>query len=322
MTPGVHVIDSHTAGEPTRVVIEGGPELGAGTIAEKRDLFATKHDQFRAGVVNEPRGSDVLVGALLLPPADPRAIAAVLFFNNVGCLQMCGHGMIGVITTLAHLGRIKPGAHRLETPAGVVTATLHEDGSVSIENVPSWRAARKYVVATHDYGKVAGDIAWGGNWFFLVDLESVAMPAAASREIARAQIPQLAQLALSIKEGLQAISTQLGSHVIDHIEICAPSRERGIDSCNFVLCPGNAYDRSPCGTGTSAKLACLAADDLLGENEAWVQQGVIGSTFTARYRWLDQEKGIIIPTITGRAHVTSDATLLFDPADPFCWGIS
>jgi proline racemase len=322
MTPArVRVIDSHTGGEPTRVVIEGGPDLGPGTIGERRERFKKNHDAFRAGVVNEPRGSDVLVGALLLPPTDPSCIAGVIFFNNVGCLAMCGHGVIGVITTLAALRRIEPGAHRIETSAGTVTAELHEDDSVSIENVPSRRIAAKCLVETMRYGAIAGDVAWGGNWFFLVDLETVRGPSLPG-EISREAAPQLMEFAQELKAAVRRTSLPgVVANDVDHIEISAVSATPKINSRNFVLCPGDAYDRSPCGTGTSAKLACLAADGMLAEDEVWVQQGIVGSTFAARYRWSDRAQGIIIPTITGRAYLTSEATLLFDRSDPFCWGI-
>jgi 4-hydroxyproline epimerase len=321
-TSRVQVIDSHTGGEPTRVVIDGGPDLGHGTVAEKRERFRKAHDAFRAGIVNEPRGSDVLVGALLVPPADPSCTAGVIFFNNVGYLAMCGHGLIGVVTTLGALGKIQRGVHRIETSAGTVVATWHEDDSVSIENVPSWRRAAKRAVKTSRYGEIAGDIAWGGNAFFLVDLEDI-VSANAPRRIAPELIPELLELAVENKAAVQtAFPSGPAGEVIDHIEISARSATPQIHSRNFVLCPGNAYDRSPCGTGTSAKLACLASDGVLAENELWVQQGIVGSIFAARYRWSDRSKGMIIPTITGRAHLTSEATLRFDAADPFCWGIA
>ncbi len=302
----IQIIDSHTGGEPTRVVISGGPDLGNGPIAERVKLFREKHDQFRSAVVNEPRGSDVIVGALLVPPTDATCVTGVIFFNNVGPLQMCGHGTIGLIVTLAHLGRIQPGAHRIETCVGVVTATLHADGSVSVENVPSYRKAKGVTVDVPGVGKISGDLAWGGNWFFLVEQHG--------QSLALNNIEKLTELSWAIR---QAVNAQ-GYPEVDHVELFGPPQLPGGHSRNFVLCPGKAYDRSPCGTGTSAKLACLAADGKLKEGESWVQESVIGSTFTGCFR-RDGDK--IIPTITGTAFVNSEATLLLDQKDPFRWGI-
>src|SRR5213593_4189158 len=300
------IIDSHTGGEPTRVVIAGGPDLGGGSVAERLKTFRERHDSFRSAVVNEPRGSDVLVGALLVEPVDKSCAAGVIFFNNVGPLQMCGHGTIGLIVTLAHLGRIKPGEHRVETCVGVVTATLHADGSVSVANVPSYRKVKDATVDVPGVGKVSGDVAWGGNWFYLVSHHE--------QSLELANLEKLTDFTWRIR---QAVNAQ-GFPEIDHIELFGPPRTPGAHSRNFVLCPGKAYDRSPCGTGTSAKLACLAADGKLREGEPWVQESILGSTFTGRYR-RDGDK--IIQTITGAAHVTAEATLLLDERDPLCWGI-
>lgn len=302
----IQIIDSHTGGEPTRVVISGGPELGNGPIAERVKVFREKHDHFRSAVVNEPRGSDVIVGALLVPPTDATCVTGVIFFNNVGPLQMCGHGTIGLIVTLAYLGRIQPGAHRIETCVGVVTATLHADGSVSVENVPSYRKTKGVTVDVPGVGKITGDVAWGGNWFFLVEQHG--------QSLALSNVEKLTELSWAIR---QAVNAQ-GYPEVDHVELFGPPQLPGGHSRNFVLCPGKAYDRSPCGTGTSAKLACLAADGKLKEGDAWVQESVIGSAFTGRIR---REGDKIIPTITGTAFVNSEATLLLDERDPFCWGI-
>jgi 4-hydroxyproline epimerase len=302
----VEVIDSHTGGEPTRVVIGGGPELGAGSVAERLRVFREQHDDFRSAVVNEPRGSDVLVGALLVPPVDPACAAGVIFFNNVGCLQMCGHGTIGLIVTLAHLGRIQPGGHRIETPVGTVAATLHDDGRVSVENVPSYRAAHGVTIEVPGVGLVTGDVAWGGNWFFLCEHTGVALTVA--------NAATLTDLAWQIR---RAVNAQ-GFPEVDHVELVGPPTQPGAHSRNFVLCPGGAYDRSPCGTGTSAKLACLFADGKLREGEVWRQESITGSVFEGTVRGASDG---VIPTITGTAHVIAEATLLLDPRDPLCWGI-
>jgi proline racemase len=305
----LNIIDSHTGGEPTRIVVSGGPDLGQGTAKEKLKVFREQFDPFRSAVVNEPRGSDVVVGAILLEPSDESCAAGVIFFNNVGYLGMCGHGTIGLIATLAHLGSIGPGDHRIETPVGIVTATLHPNGEVSVANVPSWRAKKAVTVQVDGRGPVTGDIAWGGNWFFLSDKNG--------HDLSATNAEQLTEYTWRIR---QAVNSQ-GFPDVDHIEIFGAPTVPGAHSRNFVQCPGKAYDRSPCGTGTSAKLACLAADGLLAEGSPYVQESIIGSTFTGRFRWLDRAAGKIVPTITGRAFVNAEATLLLDEHDPFCWGI-
>ena len=300
----VHVIDSHTGGEPTRVVVEGGPDLGGGSVAAQLESFRKEHDRFRSAVVNEPRGSDVLVGAMLVPPIEPDCAAGVIFFNNVGFLGMCGHGMIGLIATLQYLGRIQPGEHRIETPVGVVTAHLHQDGSVSFRNVPSYRKAKSVVFQVDGIGEVRGDVAWGGNWFFLV--ESPDFPLELDR------VEQLTAVTWKIR---QAVNAQ-GFPEVDHVELF--SKSHNADSRNFVLCPGKAYDRSPCGTGTSAKLACLFADGKLKPGATWRQESITGSIFEGQ---VEEQDGTIIPSIKGAAYVNSEAGLLLNPSDPLCWGI-
>ncbi len=307
----VNIIDSHTAGEPTRLIIDGGPDLGGGSLARQLAVFRERFDGFRSAVVNEPRGSDVVVGALLRAPTDPTCAAGVIFFNNVSYLGMCGHGTIGLVATLAYLGQIRPGTHRIETPVGVVTAHLHEDGRVTVHNVPSYRFAGGVSVEVPGHGRVTGDVAWGGNWFFLVDDHG--------RELRFADVEPLTDLTWRIRQALerQGITGADGA-LIDHIELFAPGRD-GADSRNFVLCPGKAYDRSPCGTGTSAKMACLASDGKLAPGAIWVQESIIGSRFEATYAIEDAR---ILPAITGSAFITLEGSLLFDERDPFRQGIS
>ena len=307
----VQVIDSHTAGEPTRVVIAGGPDLGDHSLAHRARRLATEHDAFRSAVVNEPRGSDVLVGALLCEPEDPASAAGVIFFNNVGYLGMCGHGTIGVVATLAHLGRIGCGEHRIETPVGTVRATLCRDGRVTIENVPAYRHRADVTINIPGIGAVTGDIAWGGNWFYLV--EDPPIP------LTHGNVDRLTEYAWSIRQALDASGfAGADGEEIDHIELSAPSPSPSAHSRNFVLCPGKAYDRSPCGTGTSAKLACLYADGRLRPGDVWRQEGILGTVFEGSYRLRDGE---VIPSITGEAWVTAEGRLLFDPNDPFRTGI-
>lgn len=305
----IQVVDSHTGGEPTRVVIAGGPDLGRDSLALRRERFGREFDRFRSAIVNEPRGSDVIVGAMLVEPEDRTCSAGVIFFNNVGCIGMCGHGTIGLVATLAHLGRVAPGTHRIETPVGVVTAHLARDGEISIENVPSWRAHKGVTVRAPELGPITGDIAWGGNWFFLAGQHGQAL--------ALDRVEELTNYCWAL---LKAVNAQ-GYPDVDHVELFAAPVAEDANSRSFVLCPGKAYDRSPCGTGTSAKLACLGADGELAEGDRWVQESIIGSTFGASFRWLDRERGRIVPTITGRAFVNSEATLLLDDDDPYCWGI-
>ena len=303
----IGIVDSHTAGEPTRLVISGGPELGHDDLPNRTARFRDQFDHYRSAIVNEPHGSDVLVGALLVEPVDTSCAAGVIFFNNVGYLGMCGHGTIGVVASLAHLGRIRVGRHRIETPVGVVTAELREDGSVTIENVPCHVEALDVQIDLPGHGAVLGDVAWGGNWFFLTPAPDIPL------DLAHA--PELTDYAWHLR---QALNSQ-GYPRVDHIELGGAARCGG-DARNFVLCPGRAYDRSPCGTGTSAKIACLAARGELQEHEPWIQESVIGSTFSACYRRLDANH--VLPSVTGHAYVNAESTLIVDRHDPYSWGIS
>lgn len=308
----IRVIDSHTEGEPTRTVIEGGPDLGAGPLADRLRRFRERHDDFRRTVILEPRGSEALVGALLVPPEDPACAAGVIFFNNTGTLGMCGHGMIGVAATLAWAGRLGPGRHRIETPVGPVAVDLRDGHTVTIDNVPSYRHLADVRLDVPGVGAVGGDVAWGGNWFFL----SPDAPC----DLVATNIGRLTAAAEAVRRELvrRGITGADGAE-IDHVEFFAAPRSADGDARNFVLCPGGAFDRSPCGTGTSAKLACLAADGALAPGEPWVQESVIGSRFTARYRRGDADR--ILPTITGRAFVCAESTLIVQAGDPFATGI-
>lgn len=325
------IIDSHTGGEPTRMVYDGFPELVGETIQDKLQYFKQNFDHLRRSIILEPRGNDVLVGALLLPATDPKATAGVIFFNNAGYLGMCGHGTIGVIVSLAYQQKISAGVHWLETPVGLVKATLHDDGSCSVQNVPSYRYKKQVEVQVPELGLIRGDIAWGGNWFFLVSEHG--------QDIQANNVEKLTQVTMQIKQALIAANiTGENGGDIDHIELFADSDDTQVDSKNFVLCPGSAYDRSPCGTGTSAKLACLAADNRLAPEQLWQQQGVVGSVFTGSYQYatelntdlstkLNNAAGMaypeqtIIPTICGHAYVCAETTLIVQENDPFKWGI-
>ncbi len=311
----IHVIDSHTAGEPTRVVVAGGPDLGNGPMPERLERFRAEFDSFRSAVVNEPRGNDAIVGALLCEPSDSSCDAGVIFFNNVGYLNMCGHGTIGLTVTLAHMGRIGvpsgSSTCRVETVCGVVEARLNSIGSVTIRNVPSYRAAKHVPVEVEGHGTVHGDIAWGGNWFFLVGDSGQAVTAD--------RIEPLTDFCWRLREALNSHGIAgADGREIDHIELFGPPTVAGAHSKNFVLCPGKAYDRSPCGTGTSAKLACLYADGKLAHGQVWRQESIVGSVFEGAVSIVE---GQVIPEITGYAYVNAEADLILDERDPFCYGI-
>jgi 4-hydroxyproline epimerase len=310
------VIDSHTGGEPTRTIVEGGPDLTNDpesgkvlkTIADKLECMRKHFDGYRRALVNEPRGSDVMVGAMLVSPEHADSRAGVIFFNNVGYLGMCGHGAIGVVETLRYLERLEPGECKLDTCVGTVAAELRKDRRVSIENVTSYREVSGITIEIPDLPRMNADIAYGGNWFALVECPDASW-------LDRASV-DLLMLARAILDKVQEQFPK-----VDHLELFGPPRDAANHSRSFVLCPGGAYDRSPCGTGTSAKLACLAADGKLREHTNWRQESIIGSVFESRYTWVDRSRGHIAPQIESRAHVNADCRIVMDPADPFAWGI-
>ena len=309
--PRVRVIDSHTGGEPTRLIVSGGPDLGNGSLSGRLERFRQQHDTFRSAVVNEPRGSDVMVGGLLCDPVDRTCAAGVIFFNNVGYLGMCGHGTIGLVATLAYMKRIVPGEHKIETPVGVVSAVLHENSEVTVNNVPSYRKAANVAVTVPGYAEVHGDVAWGGNWFFLVRDHDMALELN--------HVDELTAFTWAIRIALRDSGiTGDGGKEIDHVELFTSSKIPGVNSKNFVLCPGKAYDRSPCGTGTSAKLACLYADGKIKEGETWKQESIVGSIFEGTVKVRD---GKVYPSIRGSAFVNAEAELVLNPDDPLCMGI-
>ena len=309
----IEVIDSHTEGEPTRVVIGGWPDLTAPEMRGRREQLASRDAAIWRGVVLEPRGHDALVGALLTPPVASGSVAGVVFFDNVGPLWMCGHGTIGVVRTLEHLGRIRPGAVRLDTPVGTVGADLAVDGTVTIENVPARCLAQDVAVEIPGRGRIVGDVAYGGNWFFVVRLGD-------SQPIDPARMEDYRDLTLAIQRALadQGIRGD-GGDPVDHVILLGPPQRRDADAKNYVMCPGGAYDRSPCGTGTSATMASLSARGSLAPGQRWRQEGITGSLFTG---WLEERAGALVPRIQGRAYVTGRATLYFDPRDPFRHGLT
>ena len=308
--PAIRVVDSHTEGEPTRVIIDGMPQPAGATMAERRDDLRERYDHLRRAIVCEPRGYAAIVGAMLTPPVSPDSLAGIVFFNNETYLGMCGHGLIGVVRTLEHLGRLTPGAVRFDTPVGPVSAELERDGSVTIQNVPTHCHALDATVTVPDLGVVRGDVAYGGNWFFITHLD---LPLDLSN------VAELMRITQAIQDAIDEQGTA-DDVPIDHIELSAPPRRGDADARNFVLCSGGEYDRSPCGTGTSAVMAALHARGRLAIGQEWRQESITGSRFTG---WLTQSaNGELIPHIRGSAFVTGEATLRFDPADPFRLGIA
>ncbi|CAD0187063.1 4-hydroxyproline epimerase [Ruegeria sp. THAF57] len=309
----MHVIDSHTGGEPTRVILDGAPDLGTGALSERARMLAEDHEGFYRSVMLEPRGQPAMVGALLVEPVDKTCVAGVIFFDVDAVLGMCGHGTIGLTVTLGHLGRIGIGSHRIETPAGIVTVDLHDGYTVTVTNIESRRIHREISIEVPEYGTVTGDVAYGGNWFFIVDPSPI--------PVEPGNIRRLTDMTIAIRNA--SISQGIGGEQgepIDHVIFQDASPDQGVHSRNFVLCPDNNYDRSPCGTGSSARLACLAADGVLAPGEEIVQQSVIGSTYRLSYQ--PGLNGGVIPSITGQAFIMAEATLIFDKADPFKAGIA
>jgi len=308
----VDVVDSHTEGEPTRVVVVGWPQPVGATMAERRAFLLSHQDSLRQAVVCEPRGHDAIVGALVTPPVEPGSAAGVVFFNNAGALGMCGHGLIGLVRTLEFLGRLAPGALRIDTPVGTGGAELGADGAVTIENVPAFCHALDVAIDVPGLGRVRGDVAWGGNWFFLTELGTLPLELTNAVALTDATSRILAALRT------QGVTGRDGGE-IDHVELFGPPHRADADSRNFVLCPGLAYDRSPCGTGTSAKMAVLSARGKLAPGERWRQESITGSLFEG---WLAEKNGVLVPHIRGRAYVTGRATLFFDASDPFRKGFT
>ncbi len=306
MIESFRAIDSHTGGEPTRVVLAESLGLQGDSLAQMGADFSTRFDHYRAGFVCEPRGSDIVVGALLVPGV--RAEFGVIFFNNIGLLGMCGHGTIGLARTLLHLGHWKPGFQQIDTPVGVVDLEVAADGTTTFQNVECFLVQEGLEVSAQ--GRTyRGDIAWGGNAFFLCDNHGL--------DITVKNVPALMATADAIQETLNNYG-EVEGRPVDHIELIGSGTE-GAHARNFVRCPGGAYDRSPCGTGTSAKVATLASKGQLAPGEVWRQQSVTGSIFEA---WYTEEGPVIRPFIRATAYLTAESDLLFEPNDPLRHGFT
>lgn len=309
----MHVIDSHTGGEPTRVILDGGPDLGSGPLAERALRLATEHKSFYHSVMLEPRGQPAMVGALLVEPIDRSCVTGVIYFDANAVLGMCGHGTIGLAVTLAHLGRIGVGTHRIETPVGVVTVELLNAHTVTVTNVESRRVQQAVSIEVDGLGTVTGDLAYGGNWFFIVDPSPI--------PVSPSNIRRLTDASIAVRDA--AIAARIvgeNGEPVDHVIFQGASEDAEVHSRNFVLCPDDAYDRSPCGTGSSARLACLAADGQLPAGVNIVQESVIGSPYLLSYQ--PGPEGGIIPSITSQAFVMAESKLIFADQDPFINGVS
>lgn len=308
----MHVIDSHTGGEPTRVILDGGPDLGSGPLSDRARRLAEEHQSFYLSIMTEPRGQPAMVGALLVEPTDPDCVTGVIFFDAGAVLGMCGHGTIGLAVTLAHLGRIDIGTHKIETPAGIIEVTLTDQNTVTVRNIESQRIEKDVSVTIDGLGEIKGDIAYGGNWFYIIDPSPL--------PVEPSNLRALTDAAIAIREAINTQQKEAGTGVeVDHVIFQGPSSDPDMHSRNFVLCPDNAYDRSPCGTGSSARLACLAAEGSLAPGEVIQQESIIGSSYQLSYE--PGEKGGILPIITGQAYVMAETRLIFDQADPFKDGI-
>jgi 4-hydroxyproline epimerase len=311
------IVDSHTEGEPTRVILEGGPDLGSGSLSERAARLATEYKDFYRSVVLEPYGQEAMVGALLTEPTNPECVAGVIYFDAAAVIGMCGHGTIGVAATLAHIGKIGIGTHKIETPVGIVEVTLSDKNTITVRNIDSYRFKKAITLEVEGIGKVTGDIAYGGNWFFMVDDSPT--------PVLPSNIRGLTEAGIAIREAIYAQGIKGGNDgIIDHIVLYGPALTEKGHTRNFVLCPDDAYDRSPCGTGCSARLSCLAADNRLAPGEEIYQESTIGSGYTLSYELSTSPtapKGSIVPSITGQAFITREATLINNPNDPLKKGI-
>jgi proline racemase len=309
----MHVIDSHTGGEPTRVILSGGPDLGGGSLEEQAQRLATDHRDFLSAVLAEPRGQPAMVAALLVPPTSPDSVTGVIYFDVAAVIGMCGHGTIGLAVTLAHLGRIKPGQHQIDTRAGAVGVELLDPNTVRVRNIESRLVQQDLSIDVPGLGRVTGDVAYGGNWFFIIDPSPIA--------VETGNIRAMTDLAITIRDAANAQGARgEQGEPIDHVIFQHSVPDPAVHSRSFVLCPDDTYDRSPCGTGSSARLASLAARGLLEPGAEIVHESVIGSRFTVSYQ--PGLKSGVLPTLVGQAHIMGTSTLVFEPTDPFRDGVA
>lgn len=319
-------IDTHTGGEPTRTVVGGVPIIPGNTMQEKYVYMQNNNDWMRKVLSLEPRGNDVMSGAFLTPPCSPEADIGVLYFETGGWLPMCGHDTIGVATALVETGMVEvtePITNIvLDTPSGIVRVSVEvEDGyakKVTFVNAPAFVVGRDYIVNLPEFGDVKFDVAYGGNMYALLSAESMGLeiiPEKSKEIIAKGVLLRdCINEQLTIKHPFLSFIDK-----VTHVEFYAPSNTPGVSARNAVLVTGAAIDRSPCGTGTSAKMALLYANGELAIGEPFIHESIIGSLFHCRILEETTIEGIpsIIPEIAGQAYITGMSTFMIDPNDPY-----
>jgi len=329
MTPPTFTcIDAHTCGNPVRVVRDGGPELQGATMLERRAHFLAQYDWIRTGLMFEPRGHDVMSGSILYPPTRDDCDVAILFIEVSGCLPMCGHGTIGTVTVAIEEGLVtpkEPGILRLDTPAGLVEARYQiEDGHVTavrITNVPSFLFASGLEVEAPELGRLTVDVAYGGNFYAIIEPQTNFGDMA---DLAPAQIQQWSPvIRRRLNEAYDFVHPeQPNIQGLSHVMWTGRPTQSGADARNAVFYGDKAIDRSPCGTGTSARMAQLAARGALKPGDTFVHESIIGSLFTGRVEATARVGNLdaIVPSIEGWAHVYGHNEITIDERDPFAHG--
>ncbi len=323
-------IDGHTCGNPVRLVAGGGPNLSGSTMMEKRAHFLAEYDWIRTGLMFEPRGHDMMSGSFLYPPTRDDCDIAVLFIETSGCLPMCGHGTIGTVTFALEHGLVTPktpGVLILDTPAGVVRAEYQQNGqyveSVRITNVPSFLHAEKLAVECPELGEINVDVAFGGNFYAIVDRQKN------FHDVADYSASQLVTWSPVLRQRLNELYTfehpeNPAINRLTHILWTGAAQSGDADARNAVFYGDKAIDRSPCGTGTSARMAQLHAKGKLNKGDRFVHESIIGSTFEGRVE--DEvrlaNRAAIVPSISGWARMTGLNTIFLDDRDPFVRGFS
>jgi len=321
-------IDAHTCGNPVRVIVEGGPDLKGDSMSQKRQHFLEEFDWIRKGLMFEPRGHDMMSGSILYPPSDPQNDVGILFIETSGCLPMCGHGTIGTVTVMIEEGLIEPkipGKLRLETPAGLVHVSYKTEGnkctSVRLTNIKSYLHSEKLEVNCPDLGTLTVDVAYGGNFYAIVD------PQTHFKGIQDHTADQLISWSRVIRKEM---NEKFSFNHPDNETICGLSHllwtgktiSKEATARNAVFYGDKAIDRSPCGTGTSARMAQWSAKGMLIPGEEFIHESIIGSKFIGRIEEeteLDGKKAII-PSIQGWARIIGYNTIIIDEEDPYAFG--
>jgi len=321
------VIDSHTAGHPTRIVVGGLPKVRGGSVAQKRDYIKSKMDYIRTLLCNEPRGHSCMYGAFLVEPSSEDADFGVIFFSTASYDDMCGHGTIGVATVLTEMNMVRreePTTEvTFETPAGLVRVETKVVGgkvkSVSFVNVPAFLYKKDISIDVPGYGEVKGDVAFGGNWFFYVNAKEIGV------RVRSENVDALARAGIAIKNEfnkefdlVHPTNPNISRKLLATSIIDIPVKNKNADQNNIVV-EGKWVDRSPCGTGTSGRMAVLFAKNKLGLNEDFVNESITGETFRGRLIGETKvgEYPAVVPEITGNAYITGFNHIILDPDDPF-----